>query len=132
MYSTYSYCFQVHADDIDGSSLFSTVAYRIQHGAEDKFVIDAETGDILVARGANLDPDRTQPRTTMYPLEVVALDGGIGDAQKTARTFVNISIVDVNNKPPIFVDPSIVRYEIYYHIFTIYIFLPIYFQILIS
>lgn len=102
-------CEQVQADDEDGSLAFNTVAYRIQHGAEDKFVIDAETGAILVARGAILDPDRTQPRTTIYPMEVIALDGGIGKAQKTAKTLVNITIVDVNNKPPVIVDPGSVR-----------------------
>ncbi|XP_047739893.1 cadherin-23 [Hyalella azteca] len=99
----------VHAHDGDGSALYSKVVYRLQHGAEDKFVIDAETGAILVARGAVLDPDRTQPRTTEYLLEVVALDGGIGEAQRQTVTFVNISIVDVNNKPPVFIDPGTVR-----------------------
>jgi hypothetical protein len=100
---------QVHAHDGDGSALYSKVVYRLQHGAEDKFVIDAETGAILVARGAVLDPDRTQPRTTEYLLEVVALDGGIGEAQRQTVTFVNISIIDVNNKPPVFIDPGTVR-----------------------
>ncbi|KAF2362742.1 Cadherin [Trinorchestia longiramus] len=105
----YHFLHQVHAYDGDGSSLFSKVVYRIQHGAEDKFVIDAETGAILVARGAILDPDRTQPRTTDYVLEVVALDGGIGESQKHTLALVNISIIDVNNKPPVFLDPGTVR-----------------------
>ncbi|CAG9119461.1 unnamed protein product [Plutella xylostella] len=36
----------------------------------------------------------------------VALDGGIGDQQLSAAVLVNISIVDVNNKPPVFVEPG--------------------------
>lgn len=36
----------------------------------------------------------------------MALDGGIGDQQLSAAVLVNISIVDVNNKPPVFVEPG--------------------------
>lgn len=39
----------------------------------------------------------------------VALDGGIGDAQRQSLTLVNITIIDVNNKPPVFVDPGTVK-----------------------
>jgi len=59
--------------------------------------------------GAILDPDKTEPRTTSYPLEVIAFDGGIGEAQHKARTLVNITVIDVNNKPPVFVEPGTVR-----------------------
>ncbi|CAL4059672.1 unnamed protein product [Meganyctiphanes norvegica] len=100
---------QVHAWDQDGSSGNKKVVYRIQEGAQDKFVIHADTGEIAVAQGAILDPDRTTPRTTIYLLEVIALDGGIGTAQLQARTVVNITILDVNNKPPVFIDPGTVR-----------------------
>ncbi|XP_022239300.1 cadherin-23-like [Limulus polyphemus] len=95
---------QVQAFDGDHSPANSRVVYRIQTGAQDKFVIDANTGIISVAVGANLDPDMTNPRTTIYLLEVVALDGGIGDDQKHAVTRTNISIIDVNNKSPTFTD----------------------------
>lgn len=97
------------AHDEDGSRANSRVAYRIESGAEDKYVIEADTGKILVARGAVLDPDRTQPRTTLYTLNVIAVDGGIGDDQKQEGTLIQISIKDVNNKPPIFQEPDIVR-----------------------
>ncbi|XP_076057455.1 cadherin 88C isoform X2 [Oratosquilla oratoria] len=93
---------QVFAWDLDGSSINGRVAYRIQQGALDKFVIDADTGEISVASGAVLDPDRTEAHTTTYILEVIALDGGIGAAQLQARTLVNITVLDVNNKRPIF------------------------------
>lgn len=92
--------------DSDGSSPNNAVVYRIQRGAEDKFVIDADSGIISMAHGANLDPDRTSPKTTHYSLRVVALDGGIGSEQRAAAVDVNISIVDVNNKAPIFMDPG--------------------------
>ncbi|XP_071547486.1 cadherin-23 isoform X4 [Panulirus ornatus] len=100
---------QVFAQDQDGSTVNRKVVFRIQHGAQDKFVMEAETGVISVAQGALLDPDRTEPRATTYILEVIALDGGIGNAQLQARTVVNITILDVNNKPPIFIDPGTVR-----------------------
>lgn len=100
---------QVFAEDLDGSAVNSKVVFRIQHGAQDKFVMDADSGVISVAQGAVLDPDRTEPRATTYVLEVLALDGGIGGTQLHARTVVNITILDVNNKPPVFVDPGTVR-----------------------
>ncbi|KAG0712809.1 Cadherin-23 [Chionoecetes opilio] len=100
---------QVFAEDLDGSAVNSKVVFRIQHGAQDKFVMDADTGVISVAQGAVLDPDRTEPRATTYVLEVLALDGGIGGTQLQASTVVNITIRDVNNKPPVFVDPGTVR-----------------------
>ncbi|KAK3865196.1 hypothetical protein Pcinc_029183 [Petrolisthes cinctipes] len=100
---------EVFARDDDGSAANQKVVFRIQHGAQDKFVMDADTGVISVAQGAVLDPDRTEPRATIYTLEVIALDGGIGTAQLQARTVVNITILDVNNKPPVFVNPGTVR-----------------------
>lgn len=36
----------------------------------------------------------------------MALDGGIGDQQLSAAVLVNITIVDVNNKPPVLVEPG--------------------------
>nr|CAD7402106.1 unnamed protein product [Timema poppensis] len=99
----------VQAWDGDGSSPNNAIVYRIQQGAEDKFVIDAETGVISVAIGANLDPDRTEPKTTLYTLSVLALDGGVGAEQFQNAVDVKITIVDVNNKAPIFIDPGTIR-----------------------
>lgn len=76
--------------------------YRLSSGAEDKFVIDAYSGVIKVANGASLDPDKTQPKTYVYFLEVIAIDGGIGDQQLSSTVNVTIQIQDVNNKPPFF------------------------------
>lgn len=59
---------------------------------------------ISTAYGANLDPDLTQPRKTLYPLKVLALDGGQGENQLHAVVTVEISILDINNKNPEFVD----------------------------
>nr|XP_034827125.1 cadherin-23 [Maniola hyperantus] len=100
---------EVKARDGDGSSPNNRVVYRIQRGASDKFVIDSRTGLISVANGSSLDPDRTDPKSTKYTLTVVALDGGIGDQQLSAAVLVNITIVDVNNKPPILLDPETVH-----------------------
>lgn len=100
---------QVKAFDMDGSSPNNVVVYRIQTGAEDKFILDATSGVIRVAQGASLDPDNMQPKTNMYLLTVIALDGGIGENQKKASVLVNITIKDVNNKPPVLIDPGIIH-----------------------
>ncbi|XP_063703738.1 LOW QUALITY PROTEIN: cadherin-23 [Culicoides brevitarsis] len=99
---------EVRATDRDGSSPNNAIFYRIQSGAKDKFVIGADTGVISVAIGASLDPDLTQPKTLHYSLVVLALDGGIGDQQLQTSCLVNITIKDVNNKSPVFVDPETV------------------------
>lgn len=91
--------------DKDLSSPNNKLVYRIQSGAGDKFVIGPETGIIKVAPGSNLDPDLTSPKTTRYTLSVVAIDSGT-EVQRTAEVVVNISIVDVNNKSPVFIDPG--------------------------
>lgn len=99
---------QVKAWDQDLSSPNNKLAYRIQSGAGDKFVIGPENGVIKIAPGSNLDPDLTSPKTTVYILRVVAIDSGT-EVQKSAEVLVNITIADVNNKPPSFVDPGTVE-----------------------
>lgn len=98
---------QVKAWDKDLSSPNNKLVYRIQSGAGDKFVISPEIGVIRVAPGSNLDPDLTSPKTTRYSLNVIAIDSGT-EIQRTAEVLVNITIVDVNNKPPVFIDPGTV------------------------
>lgn len=100
--------FQIHAIDFDKSIPNNKIVYRIQKGASDKFSINAQTGTILVARGASLDPDLVQPRTTSYSLTVVALDGAPGENQMKATATVNITIIDINNKPPSFLETGII------------------------
>ncbi|KAJ8674820.1 hypothetical protein QAD02_010606 [Eretmocerus hayati] len=96
---------QVKAWDKDLSSPNNKLVYRIQDGAADKFVIEPETGTIRVAMGSNLDPDLTSSKTTNYSLKVLAIDSG-AEIQRSAEVSVNITIIDVNNKPPVFVDPG--------------------------
>lgn len=98
---------QVKAWDRDLSSPNNKVVYRIQSGASDKFVIDPESGLIRVALGSNLDPDLTVPKTTKYALNVVAIDSGT-QVQRSSEVPINITIIDVNNKPPVFADPGTV------------------------
>lgn len=92
----------VRAFDHDGSSPNNAIFYRIISGASDKFVIGSDTGVILVANGASLDPDLSDPKRTTYFLNVIALDGGIGEQQLSSTCTVNITILDINNKSPIF------------------------------
>ena len=40
-------------------------------------------------------------------MNVIAIDSGT-EIQRTAEVLVNITIVDVNNKPPVFIDPGTV------------------------
>ncbi|OWA53062.1 Cadherin-23 [Hypsibius exemplaris] len=88
----------VAAMDADRSNLYGRVVYRIERGAQDKFAIDATTGVITLASGANLDRDVQES----YELKVIALDGGFGSDQKTGSTTVTITVTDVNNKSPVF------------------------------
>lgn len=94
------------AIDLDGSSPNNQISYRIQNGASDKFIIGAETGVISIAKGASLDPDLTLPKKLHYSLNVVALDGAPGENQLHAAVTVNITIRDVNNKNPVFLEPN--------------------------
>lgn len=104
-----SVVFQVRAFDNDGSAPNNRIVYRIQSGASDKFVIDSDSGVISVAYGATLDPDLVEPRRVHYSLNVVALDGAAGEAQLYASVAVNITVLDVNNKSPVFINPGIVH-----------------------
>lgn len=69
-------------------------------------MIESETGIISVARGATLDPDLTIPKKNYYSLIVIALDGAPGDQQLQSSINVNITVIDINNKPPIMKDPG--------------------------
>ncbi|KAF5304330.1 hypothetical protein FQA39_LY09709 [Lamprigera yunnana] len=100
---------QVKAHDSDGSFPNNKVTYRIQHGALDKFVINAETGTISVANGASLDPDLVQPKRLQYSLAIVAIDGASRDAQLQSTVTVNITVVDINNKNPTLSKLSTIR-----------------------
>ena len=63
----------VHADDDDITAPNNEVIYRLESGGLDKFRIDAQTGDITVESGANLDRDLYN---TEYTLKILAFDRG--------------------------------------------------------
>lgn len=92
----------IRAIDQDGSAPNNVVFYRIISGASDKFVIGSDSGVISVANGASLDPDMSDPKRKNYILTVAALDGG--DQQLSSTCHVNITVIDVNNKPPMFTE----------------------------
>lgn len=107
----------IFAHDRDKSQQNSQVAYRITD-IQDKFVIDSQTGVITVAPGASLGSDilnqsinpisfnssnfldRDLTHKDEYNLDIVALDQGF--PQRSASTKLQITIVDINNKPPAF------------------------------
>ena len=99
---------QVAALDGDHSTINSRIYYRIVSGASDKFIIDSNTGVISVATGANLDPDKSNPKQVWYFIKVMALDSSFGGEQRSSTANVNITIVDVNNKAPEFVDNDVI------------------------
>lgn len=101
---------QVSATDADQSSANSRIYYRLLSGGADKFVIDTNTGIISVAKGATLDPDKSlsigtskMSKKLWYLLKVMAIDSSFGTSEQLSSiATVNVSIVDVNNKPPEF------------------------------
>ncbi|XP_069123032.1 cadherin-23-like isoform X3 [Argopecten irradians] len=87
---------QVHATDADGTDLNHQFLYRIDSGAQDKFRIDFQTGNITVEKGAKLD------RETLanYTLIISATDRGIKSLVQKCE--VKVTIIDVNDELPVF------------------------------
>jgi len=88
----------VTATDDDGTSANNLVRYSIISGSRGKFHIDPDHGWITVAPFASLDYDIFGPQ---YLLIVQAMDSGAPALSSTA--IVNVSITDIDNKPPVFV-----------------------------
>nr|XP_032643953.1 cadherin-23 [Chelonoidis abingdonii] len=88
---------QVMATDAD-SGLNQQLSYRIDGGAQDKFLINANSGVIQVA---NITIDREERDT--YRLTVMAVDRGMPPLSGTAT--VNILVDDVNDYRPEFINP---------------------------
>ncbi|XP_073452804.1 cadherin-23 [Aquarana catesbeiana] len=88
---------QVTATDAD-SGPNQQLTYRIESGAQDRFLIDSSTG---VIRVANVTVDREEKDA--YRLIVVATDHGTTPLSGSAT--VNILIDDVNDCSPEFVNP---------------------------
>ncbi|XP_042313490.1 cadherin-23 isoform X2 [Sceloporus undulatus] len=88
---------QVIATDMD-SGLNQQMNYRIESGAQDKFLINANSGVISVA---NTTIDREEKDN--YRLTVVAMDQGTPSLSGTAT--VNIFVDDINDSQPEFVNP---------------------------
>lgn len=80
------------------SGLNQQLSYRIESGAQDKFLIHANTGVISVA---NITIDREEK--DHYRLTVAATDQGIPSLSGTAT--VSIQIDDINDSQPEFLNP---------------------------
>lgn len=80
------------------SGLNQQLTYRIESGAQDKFLINADTGVISVA---NIAIDREEKDN--YKLTVVAMDRGTPPLSGTAT--VSILIGDINDSQPEFINP---------------------------
>ncbi|XP_075791073.1 cadherin-23 isoform X6 [Pelodiscus sinensis] len=86
---------QVTATDAD-SGLNQHLSYRIESGAQDKFLINADSG---VIRVANITIDREERDT--YRLTVLAVDQGMPPLSGTAT--INILVDDINDYRPEFI-----------------------------
>ncbi|OWF48736.1 cadherin-23-like [Mizuhopecten yessoensis] len=87
---------QVHATDADGTDLNHQFLYRIDSGAQDKFRIDFQTGNITVEKGAKLDRESLGN----YTLIISATDRGIKSLVENC--VVKVTILDVNDELPVF------------------------------
>ncbi|XP_032868636.1 cadherin-23 isoform X2 [Amblyraja radiata] len=89
---------QVIATDAD-TGVNQQLSYRIEGGAQDKFLIDPPSGVIKVANGVTIDREEKGS----YTIVVVAMDQGTPPL--LANATVNIIVDDVNDCPPEFVNP---------------------------
>ncbi|XP_053392678.1 cadherin-23-like isoform X2 [Mercenaria mercenaria] len=92
---------KVSATDADSSKPNNQFLYRIDSGAGDKFRIDFQTGDIVIEVGAKLDRETKDN----YILNVSATDRGA--VPMTGLCIVNITVLDVNDEPPVFTPSTI-------------------------
>ena len=88
----------VSARDLDEGE-FGRVSYRLEGTHAEDFAIDPEDGTISVVNTGLLD--REQLETLI--LQVVAADSAPPESRKSATVPVNITLTDVNDNPPAFV-----------------------------
>ncbi|XP_014206917.1 cadherin-23 [Copidosoma floridanum] len=95
---------RVMANDPDGRD--NLLQYQIRSGAKDNFVINSSSGVITVSPDARLDLETGGDR---YEVIVYAIDSGT-PIRETATTTVTVTIIDVNNKPPVFENSTYLVY----------------------
>nr|XP_022313030.1 cadherin-23-like [Crassostrea virginica] len=94
----------VSAYDADGTAPNNEMSYFIFSGGSDQFYMDSNSGDITVQYAAKLDREVV----SSYNLTVIAIDRG--NPQKTGTTNVTVELIDVNDKPPRFLNlPQILK-----------------------
>ncbi|KAK3592189.1 hypothetical protein CHS0354_014851 [Potamilus streckersoni] len=90
----------VNATDADATERNNHIFLAIAAGAFDNFRINSSTGDVSVQTGARFDRDKI----SLYNLTIIAIDQG--QDPHTANTTLSITITDINNKPPYFLNNS--------------------------
>ncbi|XP_060559817.1 cadherin-23-like isoform X2 [Ruditapes philippinarum] len=100
-----TYVVKVSATDGDSEIPNNQYLYRIDNGAGDKFRIDFQSGVISIEVGAKLDREIKDN----YILNVSATDRGA--VPLTGLCIVNVTVLDVNDEPPVF-DPATVTASI--------------------
>ena len=89
----------VEASDADATAPNNQVSFSITAGNDaGNFAIDAASGEITVADGAELDFETTPS----FDLEVTVVDGGVPQQSDTAN--ITIDLEDVNDNAPVVAD----------------------------
>ncbi|CAH1247055.1 CDH23 [Branchiostoma lanceolatum] len=91
---------RVFASDADMSAELGQDSVIYSMSGSSRFRINPRDGEITTT--TFLDHERE----TDYVLEIKAVDGGQGQYQRTATVFVNITVLDVNDNSPVFVQPE--------------------------
>ena len=110
--SSYTFLFQedqpegsvvgtVYAPDRDVGS-FGDVQYSISGGVNQYFDINRDNGQIFT----RVRIDRDSLSSVTFDFSVLATDGAPGLAVRTAGADVTITIVDINDNPPVFSSPQ--------------------------
>ena len=95
---------RVSTTDAD-SGLNSLITYNITSGnVLQHFHIDPATGDIRVSHELDYES------VTDYELEIFATDSGVVETRLNATVYVNITILDINDNTPEFMDASYTAY----------------------
>ncbi|XP_078579310.1 cadherin-23-like isoform X3 [Branchiostoma floridae x Branchiostoma japonicum] len=91
---------RVFASDADMSEELGQDSVIYSMSGSSRFRINPRDGEVTTT--TFLDHERE----TDYILEIKAVDGGQGLDQRTATVFVNITVLDVNDNSPVFVQPE--------------------------
>ncbi|GFO23560.1 cadherin-23, partial [Plakobranchus ocellatus] len=84
----------------------NNITYSFKSGDFDNFEIDALTGEITISKSLDRDSDVMRDKGGVYAMIVQADEivpqGQVNTGETTATTLVTITVLDVNDNPPLF------------------------------